>query len=114
MTVENISRSISTKECSQPRRGLNWWPPGLQSVTHPTEPPGSPCNYDKSPKISLGSLAQSVRHLTADPRVMEIHHEIPTVIFSLLLTEGGHLWQKFVHKYSLAALRSKPAQVKCQ
>ena len=30
MTVENISWSISTKECCQPRRGLNPRPPGLQ------------------------------------------------------------------------------------
>ena len=31
MTVENISWSISTKECCRSRRGLNPWPPGLQS-----------------------------------------------------------------------------------
>ena len=31
MTVENISWSISTKECCCPRRGLNPQPPGLQS-----------------------------------------------------------------------------------
>ena len=31
MTVENISRSISTKECCRPWWGLNSWPPGLQS-----------------------------------------------------------------------------------
>ena len=30
MTVQNISWSISTKECCRPRRGLNLWPPGLQ------------------------------------------------------------------------------------
>ena len=30
MTVENISWSISTKECCLPRRGLNPQPPGLQ------------------------------------------------------------------------------------
>ena len=30
MTVENISRSISTNEFCQPRRGLNPRPPGLQ------------------------------------------------------------------------------------
>ena len=30
MTVENISRSISTKECCRPRRGSNLRPPGLQ------------------------------------------------------------------------------------
>ena len=31
MTVENISWSISMKECCRPRRGLNPQPPGLQS-----------------------------------------------------------------------------------
>ena len=31
MTIENISWSISTKECCWPRRGLNPRPPGLQS-----------------------------------------------------------------------------------
>ena len=31
MTVENISWSISTKECCRPRRGLNPRPPDLQS-----------------------------------------------------------------------------------
>ena len=31
MTVENISWSISTRECYRPRRGLNPQPPGLQS-----------------------------------------------------------------------------------
>ena len=31
MTVENISRSISTKECCQPVQGLNLRPPGVQS-----------------------------------------------------------------------------------
>ena len=31
MTVENISWSITTKECCRPRRGLNPRPPGLHS-----------------------------------------------------------------------------------
>ena len=31
MTVENISWSISTKECCRPRLGVNPQPPGLQS-----------------------------------------------------------------------------------
>ena len=39
MTIENISWSISTKECCRPRRGLNPRPPGLQSDAHPTAPP---------------------------------------------------------------------------
>ena len=44
MTIENISWSISTKECCQPRRGSNPRPSGLQSDAHPTEPPG-PANH---------------------------------------------------------------------
>ena len=32
MTVENISWSISTKECCRPRRGLNPRPPGIKEV----------------------------------------------------------------------------------
>ena len=40
MTVENISRSISMKECCRPQRGSNPRPPGLQLDAHPTEPPG--------------------------------------------------------------------------
>ena len=35
MTVENISWSISTKECCRPRWGLNPRPPGLQ-LDHPS------------------------------------------------------------------------------
>ena len=38
MTVENISCSISMKECCRPRRRSNPRPPGLQSDAHPTEP----------------------------------------------------------------------------
>ena len=38
MTVENISRSISAKECCWPWRGSNPQPPGLQLDAHPTEP----------------------------------------------------------------------------
>ena len=42
ITVENISWSISTKECCRPRRELNRRPPGLlvsSQMSHPTEPP---------------------------------------------------------------------------
>ena len=39
MTIENISWSISTKECCRIRRGLNPWPPDHQSDAHPTEAP---------------------------------------------------------------------------
>ena len=39
MTLENISWSISTKECCRPWWGSNPRPSGLQSDAHPTEPP---------------------------------------------------------------------------
>ena len=39
MTIENISWSISTKECFRPRQGSNPQPPDHQSVVQPTEPP---------------------------------------------------------------------------
>ena len=39
ITVENISYSISTKECCRPQRGLYPRPSGLQSNGDPTEPP---------------------------------------------------------------------------
>ena len=45
MTIENISRSISTKECCRPRRGSNPRPPGLQLNPHPTEPPRPEAGY---------------------------------------------------------------------
>ena len=38
MTVENISWSISTKECCRPQRGSNPRPPALHSDAHPTAP----------------------------------------------------------------------------
>ena len=48
MTVENISWSITTKECCRPQLGSNPRPPGLQLDAHPTEPlrPASPAFTD--------------------------------------------------------------------
>ena len=69
MTVENISRSISTKECCRPRWGLN---PDLlvsSQTVHPTEPP-KPAIFFFFFFLKLASLAiQNVlsedSHLTA-------------------------------------------------
>ena len=60
MTVENISRSISMKECCRPRRGSNPQPPGLQSDAHPTEPP-RPANFllDQSFKAHAWPFSQA-------------------------------------------------------
>ena len=56
MTVENISISISTKECCQPggrgSEGLNPQPPDLQSDAHPTEPPRLAWGYS-TPKFDI-------------------------------------------------------------
>ena len=45
MTVENISWSISTKECCRPRRELNPRPPGLQSDGASNWRPGGSLHY---------------------------------------------------------------------
>ena len=54
MTIENISWSISTKECCRPQRGLNPRPSGLQSDGDPTEPP-RPATLAKSVGIGNGT-----------------------------------------------------------
>ena len=49
MTLENISWSISTKECCRNRQGSNPRPPDHQSDSHPTEPPSRapfPCTIN--------------------------------------------------------------------
>ena len=53
MTVENISRSISMKECCQPRRASNPRPPGLQSDAHPSHAVGK-CMY--IPLCEVGNI----------------------------------------------------------
>ena len=54
MTIENISWSISTKECCRPRRGPNPWPPGLQSDAHPTDPP-RPAAFSMNQSVRTGN-----------------------------------------------------------
>ena len=54
MTVENISWSISTKECCWSQWGLNPWPPGLQSdgaSNWATEAGSLFCNYCNNERI---------------------------------------------------------------
>ena len=68
MTVENISWSISTKECCRPWRGLNPRPPGLQSdgASNWATKAGWWCRVVNSAEIAknsfmlvLGSIAQN-------------------------------------------------------
>ena len=56
MTVENISWSISTKECCRTRRGSNTRPPGLHSDAHPTEPPRSATHKSLTAYIQDGYI----------------------------------------------------------
>ena len=66
MTVENISWSISTKECCRPRRGSNPRPPGLQSDAHPTEPPrpaGIYVSIFAEKNVSSFCICQNYSHL---------------------------------------------------
>ena len=87
MTVENISRSISTKECCRPQRGLNPRPPGLQSDAHPTEPPRP--NYyithslTKHWLITTASQSHSLR--------CWLYQEVPYKV-SLGVTRWFHLY----------------------
>ena len=45
MTIENISWSISTKECCRPQWGSNLRPAGLQSDAHQSEPLRPACSH---------------------------------------------------------------------
>ena len=65
MTVENISWSISMKECCRPRQGSNLGPLCLQSDVHPTEPP-RPANYGRLHAcftLTLAMLNKLMPHL---------------------------------------------------
>ena len=67
MTVENISWSISTKECCRPRRGLNPRPPGLQSD-------GASNWATEAGKYMFGTNKESLPHLW-NIRVKHIYDE---------------------------------------
>ena len=80
MTVENISRSISTKECCRPRRGLNPRPPGLQSDGASSWATEAVQTIMKTPaKISEG-LVKNCRRSCA--------HKIPTINLEPRTTES--------------------------
>ena len=61
MTVENISWSISTKECCRPRRGLNPRPPGLQSDGASNWATEAGSSLDVVPDILSGPISYTCR-----------------------------------------------------
>ena len=74
MTVENISWSISTKECCRPRRGLNPRPPGLQSDGASNWATGAGhLGFPIGPLIELGfnDTSTLVGHFVSSPRERE-------------------------------------------
>ena len=118
ITVENISYSISTKECCRPQRGLNPRPSGLQSDGDPTEPPrpatsaksvgtgnGTPWNHfcghspssDSRPQLDApsdwrpGGRGFNPRRGQQHSFVETDHEIFSTVILSLPLIQEGQL-----------------------
>ena len=73
MTVENISWSISTKECCRPRRGSNPRPPGLQSDAHVYHSWTITSTFDYLILIVLGfnDTSTLVGHFVSSPRERE-------------------------------------------
>ena len=88
MTVENISWSISTKECCRPRQGSNPRPPGLQSDAYPTEPPRpAPTCWRQSGAYSVFHFIKSQisQKLFRPPPLNHIYY------FSLYVFNGTYL-----------------------
>ena len=75
MTVENISWSISIKECCRPRRGSNPRPPCLQSDAQPTEPP--------KPVVGLSVQEKKPKLYFQDGRNFPIRNILAILIFKL-------------------------------
>ena len=73
MTVENISWSISTKECCRPRRGLNLRPPGLQSegTSNWATEAGNHCKR-KWHKYSMYSWKRNRKYFVSKLRKLEL------------------------------------------
>ena len=73
MTVENISWSISTKECCRPRRGLNPRPPGLQSdgTSNWATEAGNHCKR-KWHKYSMYSWKRNRKYFVSKLRKLEL------------------------------------------
>ena len=110
MTIENISRSISSKECCRPQQGLNPRPPGLQLdgasnrateagnpvktatdhynleiLPHPSYSPDlSPCDYDLFPKLKMSLWA--VRFEDLDELKVAMAIELHRITLGCLVT----------------------------
>ena len=104
MTVENISWSISTKECCWPRRGLNPRPPGLQLLIQIQILNGKQCRsrsvgFFRSQLIwiytickgrtYLGSAGQGLRPLTCISQVNS-NMKMPFLNWSTVLRSKTH------------------------
>ena len=82
MTVENISWSISTKECCLPRWGLNPRPPGLQS--------DGASNWATEAGIVF---RYTNVHLMGQLRLVQTLRKKPIVIFLPEIEAGPPAWQ---------------------
>ena len=108
MTVENISRSISMKECCRPRRGLNSRPPGLQSdgaSNWATEagksiyctviaPTGILSGRQRS-DVDLGEIKTKGQYFSMKKKNCQILHQLPIYAFCL----GPETWAKDMGKW---------------
>ena len=90
MTVENISWSISTKECCRPRRGLNLRPPGRQSDSASNW--ATKAGLHLCRKVRLRPPQVTIVHLFIPPQTVFVVYNlftlsfIPSVLLSDILT----------------------------
>ena len=100
MTVENISWSISTKEC---RRGLNPRPPGLQSdsTSNWATEAGSPGPCDRKSEVQTPGHTDTaiVKNLISKDIYMWVELNVPCSLREeyrfTLHGHGGHIWCGF-------------------
>ena len=114
MTVENISWSISTKECYRPQRGLNLQPPGLQSdgASNWATEAGKTCvtSKDSDQPVHPPSLARVlVYHSLDSPKAVEgtcnqqrLWSDCPAVQADLSLRWSHKSYCRFCHAPALS------------
>ena len=100
MTIENISRSISTKECCGPQQGLNPRPPGLHSdgtSNSATEAGFSYLNFStkmyakgthkKHLNVALQMIAHNKHSLSRNKKIFTYHTSMLIYFFTYLFVE---------------------------
>ena len=97
MTVENISWSLSTKECCRPRRGSNPRPPGLQSNAHPTEPP--------RPAVCVDYMHMCQFFIRSLENIIQLRIQVP--FYVLFLTCYVDI-DRLLYDWCNSSLRSRP------